>query len=144
MSKVLLISVKPEFADKILEGSKTIELRKSSPNVQCGDLIVLYSTIPVAAVVGICRVGGIIKCPPQELWELHSNQLGIDYSRYEDYYKDMSTCIGIKLEKACSLRNKLPLLNIKRIFPSFSPPQTFRYFTKTKVLRGFLACQLSV
>ena len=44
---ILLISVKPEFAEKILRGEKTIELRKSAPKkVDIEDYILIYVTSP--------------------------------------------------------------------------------------------------
>ena len=41
--RALFISIKPEFVEKIFNGTKTIELRKSVPRVKKNDLIKLES-----------------------------------------------------------------------------------------------------
>ena len=40
MSKAVLISIRPEWARKILNGSKTVEIRKTAP--KCGVPFLLY------------------------------------------------------------------------------------------------------
>ena len=42
----LIISVKPRFADPILTGEKTYELRRIKPNIKKDDRILLYVTAP--------------------------------------------------------------------------------------------------
>lgn len=138
MSKVLLISVKPEYADKIVAGEKTIELRKACPNVAKDDIVIIYSTVPVKAVIGICRVEEIIKLKPSVMWRNHKEKLGIDRKPYMAYYEDMETAVGIVLKSACRLDSKIELSSIKRLFPKFSPPQTFRYYPKNDIFRTFL------
>src|SRR5688572_8568062 len=106
MSKVLLISVKPEFAEKILNGSKTIELRKCSPSTSVGDLVILYSTVPERAIVGTCIVKEIIKKAPAQLWRSHRRFMGIDRKRYFEYFKDSNTAVGIVLTSIDKLDKK--------------------------------------
>jgi predicted transcriptional regulator len=138
MSKTLLISVKPEFANKIVTGEKTIELRKACPNVTKNDIVIIYSTLPVKAVIGICRVEEVIKLKPSTMWRNHREKLGIERKRYMAYYEETETAIGIVLKSACRLDNKIDLADIKKIFPKFSPPQTFRYYPKADIFRTFL------
>lgn len=138
MSKFLLISVKPEFADKIIAGEKTIELRKACPNVSTDDIVIIYSTVPVKAVIGICRVDEVIKMKPEAMWKFHKEKLGIEKKRYSSYYKETETAVGIVLKSACRLEKKIELSSIKKLFPTFSPPQTFRYYAKSAILRTFL------
>ena len=48
VENILLISVKPEFAKKIINGEKTIELRKSTPKrVNKDNYILIYVTSPI-------------------------------------------------------------------------------------------------
>jgi predicted transcriptional regulator len=133
MSKVLLISVKPEFAEKIFDGSKQIELRKCAPNISTGDMVIVYSTVPEKAVVGTCVVKAVITKSPAELWRKHSTKLGIDRKRYLEYFKDREKAIGIVLSSTQRLKSKIKLAEIKRSFPNFSPPQTFKYFSRKTV-----------
>lgn len=137
MNKILFISIKPEFAKKIFNGSKTIELRKSTPKVNNGDLVIIYSTTPEKAVIGICRIKSIIKTSPKQLWDQYSDKVGIDYNRYKEYYKGSKLAVGLELTSTNKLTNKISLDIIKINFPNFTPPQTYKYFDKKTIKSGF-------
>lgn len=138
MAKALLLSIKPEFAEKIFSGRKTIELRKSAPKVKKGDLIIIYSTNPVKAVIGICKVSDIIRLSPKKMWQSYKLQLGIDKKRFDAYYEKYEMAIGIKLTSICLLQSEIKLHKIKKAIPHFQPPQTFRYFDKPDVFKTYL------
>lgn len=130
MSKVIVISVKPEFAHRIFEGSKKIELRKSSPKVDSGDIVIIYSTFPEKAVIGICKIKEVIKSTPDEIWIKHSNDLGIDKDRFFQYYSGRDKAVGIMIDCVRKFKNKMSLKEIKEHIPTFSPPQTFKYYNR--------------
>lgn len=134
MSQVLLLSIKPEFVEKIFNGEKNIELRKSSPNVVSGDLVVIYSTKPVKAVIGICTVKEIIKMTPSRMWELHSKNLGIDKKRFWEYYENIDQSVGIVLTSIQKFEDHISLESLKKKNPMFQPPQTFRYYNRSLFL----------
>ncbi|AEV31101.1 hypothetical protein Oweho_0078 [Owenweeksia hongkongensis DSM 17368] len=130
MNKVIVVSIKPEFANKIFDGSKRIELRKASPTVNPGDLMIVYSTSPVMAIIGVCKIQEVIKSSPKEIWEKHSDVLGIDEVRFNDYYSRSNFAVGIVIENSRRLRSNIPLGKIREQFPKFTPPQTFKYFSR--------------
>jgi predicted transcriptional regulator len=141
MSKVLLISVKPEFAEKIFNGTKQIELRKCTPNVSTGDKVIVYSTVPEKAVLGTCIVKAVIKESPAKLWRIHSSKLGIDRKRYFEYYKNQELAIGIVLTSIEKFAHKITLDLIKKHYPKFSPPQTFKYFSQWQFEQAYKKVQ---
>jgi predicted transcriptional regulator len=128
MRKYLFISIKEVYAQRILEGTKKIELRKSKPNVSQGDYVILYCTSPVKAIVGMARVENLIVNTPEEMWQLHSHELGIDMKDYQNYYNDSDKAVGIVLSGIEKFVNTICLSQIKRVLPAFSPPQTYKYF----------------
>lgn len=138
MKNVLFISVKPEYAHKIISGEKTIELRKVAPKASENDIVIIYSTNPEKAIIGICKVASVIKLKPTTMWANHKNNLGINKKSYTDYYRDADKAVGIVLKSACKLDMQIDLSAIKQIFPKFSPPQTYRYYTKNSILRTYL------
>lgn len=133
MSKIIVISIKPEFANKIFDGSKKIELRKVAPNANPGDLMIVYSTFPEMAIIGICKIQKVIKSTPSDIWKNHADILGIDKSRFLEYYSSTNTAIGIVLECTRRFKAKISLKYLKEQFPKFSPPQTFKYFTRDQI-----------
>lgn len=130
MKKYLLVSVKQHYTDQILQGSKTIELRKSRPSVSSGDSIIIYCTSPVKAIVGVATIENVITHTPDEMWRLHSRKLGITKSDFFGYYENSDKAIGIVMSHIVRLPEQIQLSSIKQSIPTFSPPQTYRYFVK--------------
>ncbi|MBD0851866.1 ASCH domain-containing protein [Maribacter arenosus] len=139
MSKIIVISVKPEFANLIFDGSKKIELRKSRPKANPGDLMIVYSTSPEMAVLGICKIKEVLKSTPDEIWINHSEILGIDKVRFDEYYSETENAVAIVLDNVRRFKTKMPLKKVKEVFPSFTPPQTFKYFNRSFILESMKA-----
>src|SRR5690348_16037028 len=66
--RALFISVKPRYANAILEGTKTVELRRTRPNLPDGSLVILYSSTPTRAVVGWAQLTAVRVGTPLEIW----------------------------------------------------------------------------
>lgn len=135
MEKALFISIKPEFVEKIFNGSKTIELRKSAPNVKKDDTIIIYSSSPVMSVIGLCKVKEIIALSPNKLWNQYSRDLGIDKKRYFEYYDGKEIAVGIFLKDIKKIKKEISLSTLRAKFNKFHPPQTFMYFDKAAFSR---------
>ncbi|MBJ6367716.1 ASCH domain-containing protein [Snuella sedimenti] len=134
MSKIVVISLKPEFSELIFNGSKKIELRKSIPQINEEDIVVVYNTMPEKAFVGVCKIKEIITSSPEEIWSNYSQELGIDKERYFDYYLGRKKAIGLKIDSFRKFKEKITLKEIKKIIPEFTPPQTFKYFSRSMVM----------
>jgi len=126
--KYLLIAVKPEFANKIVENEKTIELRKTKPNVKAGDFLIIYSSSPVKAIIGFGLIKQVIVTTPTQMWENYSLEVGIDKERFVEYYKDKERSIGIEIENM-KLVNPISLKDIRILESNFHPPQIYRYIS---------------
>ncbi|WP_149915377.1 ASCH domain-containing protein [Sphingobacterium cavernae] len=137
MSKFLLISIHEKFVDKILSGEKTIELRKSKPNIAPGESLIIYTTKPKKAITAIAVINNIISLSPHEMWEKYSDKLGISKDDFDLYYKNSGKAIGIELINVYKLDDAIFLNAIKAIYPNFSPPQTFKYLNKFSTLKNF-------
>ncbi len=113
MRKFLFISIKPEFANKILSKKKCISFRKNKPNAKIGDYVLIYSTHPRKSVIGFAKIKNIIDCDPIEMWNNYAEYLGIDKQRYFDYYDGHKKAVGIELSDVCKLKESIPLKEIK-------------------------------
>ena len=128
MNKYLFISVKPEFANKIISNKKTIELRKLKPNVMIGDYIIIYASSPMKSVVAFGIIKNIIKTTPKIMWKNFSSSLGIDKQRFDNYYNGYQNAIGIELSEITTI-DPVHLTDLKNIDPQFHPPQLYRYIS---------------
>lgn len=95
----ILLSIKPNFVDKILAGEKYFEFRKRTLG-QCVGKIVIYSSSPVCAVVGEAEVAEILSDTPINIWNTTKNQSGIDAKFFFDYFNDKSVAYAYKLKNA--------------------------------------------
>ena len=118
-----LMSIHPEYANKILDGSKKVEFRKwMFSNVP--SIVVIYSTSPVSRVVGYFAVDGIDASDPASLWCMYKEVAGIRRRDFIDYFKDAERGIAIRVGKVHKL---LKPLQLEELIGSNRPPQSFRY-----------------
>ena len=101
------ISVRPKYADKIFDGSKTIELRRTRPSITSGDKLFVYTTSPVMELTGCCLVVKVISCTPEKLWEQAKKYAYIKEKDYWDYFHNCDTAYAIVLEKRIIQLQKL-------------------------------------
>lgn len=120
----LLLSLRPHFADAIIEGHKTIELRRTRPNVFPGTRVLLYASAPRMAVVASARVTSILEDEPANLWRDHHREVGISESGFEDYFDGAGTAYGLRLQDVTRV-NPIPLSALRAL--GVEPPQSWRY-----------------
>ena len=95
MSKILL-SIKPEFADKIISGEKKFEYRTHIPSKLINS-IVIYSTSPIGRIIGEVEVIDVISGSPSSLWERTKAESGISRAKYREYFKGRKRAYAFKL-----------------------------------------------
>lgn len=134
IKKYLFISVKPEFANKILTREKCIELRKIKPHVNSGDYVIIYASSPKKCVIGFGEIKQIIETTPEQMWEKYSKVLGIDEPRFYSYYKDKNKAIGIEIGAIKSI-NPISLDELRKIDIKFNPPQVYRYVSNEQICK---------
>jgi predicted transcriptional regulator len=128
MSRNVLLSVRPKYANKIFKRTKTVELRRVRPKrLEKGDLVLLYVTSPVKALMGAFKVDKIIEKPLKDLWRIVQKKAGITRQEFDNYYEGVSIGVGIffNVQDVQQLDNPIALDILKA--QSFQPPQGFRY-----------------
>lgn len=123
--RALLISVKPKYADAILQGIKTVELRRTRPNLPAGSLVILYSSTPTRAVVGWAHLSGVREGTPIEIWEEYGSAAAIDGPDYDAYFAGTHQAIALELNSVVAAVHPIPLDVIRSI--GIQPPQSWRY-----------------
>lgn len=119
-----LISIKPVFADLILSGIKTVEVRRRPVNLPLGTRLWIYSTLPVGAIVGYAQIAEILVDHPLLLWKSKRKQLGISFSDYERYTDGRNEVNGLVLEGAKAII-PVGLDTIRKLVGGFRPPQFY-------------------
>jgi predicted transcriptional regulator len=121
----VVLSIKPEFAYKIFDGSKKFEFRKSifkNTNVKS---VIVYASSPVQQVIGEFEIEDILNYDIQTLWELTQEYSGISEDFYYKYFADKEQGFAIKIKKTKKYRTPKCL----RADFNLLPPQSFAYLT---------------
>jgi len=134
--RTLFLSLLPEFADLILDGTKRIELRRVRPRALPGTHVVVYATSPRRAILGGCEVVDVCSGDPDEIWELHGTLAAIDRDRFDRYFVGAAQAVAIRLGNPWRLSEPLRLSVLRENWEGFNPPQSFRYVTPRDL--GFL------
>ena len=121
----ILLSIKPEYVDKIFSGSKKYEFRKHLPQKRV-DKIVIYSTDPVQKIVGEVDVLGTVSMKPSPLWETTKDAAGISREKFRFYFKGCSTAHAFKLGQAYKYDTPKVLADLG----VNSAPQSFVYIKR--------------
>jgi len=129
MRKVLLISVKPEYSQKIFTGEKKIELRKVKPSIKSGDIVVIYESSPTMALKGSVIVDSVLSETPESIWNKYNHIAGISKDKYNEYYQNHNLAYGITFNKVTEYEYPLTLKTLRKLWDGFSPPQSYRYLT---------------
>jgi predicted transcriptional regulator len=119
----VLLSIKPEFADKIFDGTKAYEFRKSIFKNTAIKKIVVYSSSPVKKVIGEFEIEDILIHDPITLWNKTKESAGISEDFFFKYFNDKTEGYAIKIKNI--KRYKKPKC-IRADF-NLAPPQSFAY-----------------
>jgi predicted transcriptional regulator len=116
------MSIKPEYADKIVSGEKKYEFRRRLAKKHV-DRIVIYSTAPVMKVIAEVEVKGTISKVPDKLWEKTKKYSGIDWIFFRNYFADKEYAHAYELGEVYVYDEPK---NLKE-FGYTNAPQSYRY-----------------
>lgn len=120
----VLLSIKPEYAEKILTGKKRYEFRKSIFKNSSVKTVVIYATMPVGKVVGEFDFDEVLSDSPQAIWAETSKYSGITKKFFNSYFDGREKAHAIKVR---SVRRYDVPVSLQEFVPSGSAPQSFRY-----------------
>lgn len=127
----VLISVHPFYAAEIAAGRKQVEFRRRWSN-QPTDVLVVYATSPVKAIVAVVEVAEVRRTSCSQLWEICKSLGGaITRARLREYMHGLDQGVALLLGRLV-----LPKRSIspQEVFGSnFVPPQSYRYLRAEEV-----------
>ncbi len=124
MSTSALLSIRPEFAEAILDGRKTYELRRRLFARDDVERIVLYASSPTQRVVGEFSVDRILALEPDKLWSMTSRVAAVPREFFDTYFEGRRLGFAVKVGKA---RRYGRPKTLKESCGLTRPPQSFCY-----------------
>ena len=126
----VLMTIRPQYVEKIMTGAKQIEVRRSNLYMETGDIIFIYSSKPASAIVGCVKVKLVERLPKDELWSKHNTKLGISLKEYDSYLKTRVFATAIHIADFKILKSPLSLQTLRHLLPGFRIPQSYLYLNR--------------
>lgn len=120
----VLLSIKPEYAKKILTGEKRYEFRKSIFKDDRVKNVVIYATKPVGMVIGEFEIEDILQDKPTSIWRITKEFSGISHDFFSSYFSGRDKAFAIKVKNPVTYQDPVDL---KSVVSNGIPPQSFCY-----------------
>lgn len=122
-NRSVILSIQPEFADKIFNHTKKYEYRKVmfSPDVK---KVYVYASDPISKIIGYFTIEDILQGSPSTVWKKTSKQSGITKKYYDEYFNGHDKAYAIKIK---STKRFKKAVDPQSIIKDFRPPQNFMY-----------------
>lgn len=121
----ILLSIKPEFAYKIISGEKIFEYRKTLFKNKDVSSIIIYATKPLGKVIGEFEIDQILSNTPKQIWDDTQKFSGITKDFFNKYFSNKEIAFAIKIKNVKEY--EVPL-ELKTFNPAIKvAPQSFCY-----------------
>ena len=120
----VLLSVRPQFAEAIVQRKKKYEVRRVIFKRKDVDRVYIYSTLPVGRITGSFEVEEVIEDTPENIWNACHDHLAVSEEDFFKYFEGSAIGFAIKIMNA--LRFDSPL-DPHSVIEDFRPPQSFCY-----------------
>lgn len=130
--RMIVLSLRPRFAEAILAGDKTVELRRTEPKIETPTLALLYAASPVRSLIGTCIITSVWSADLGDIWQRHRQEVGLPYREFQQYFKGVDKGTALALIQPQEFSRWVPLQDLRARREGFRPPQSFAYVdTKT-------------
>ncbi|MFA5881544.1 MAG: hypothetical protein WC834_05040 [Eubacteriales bacterium] len=119
----VLLSIKPEFANKIFNGLKKFEFRRLIFKRTDVEKVIVYASAPISMVIGEFEIDKILHEELPNLWNLTKKYAGITEEYFYDYFSDKNQGFAIKIKNSVKYETPYSLKSRYGI----APPQSFVY-----------------
>jgi predicted transcriptional regulator len=131
---VLLLSIRPNFADQIFNGIKKVEFRRRHPRqMELGSTVLIYASSPTCALIGFAVVFAVDEASPKAVWNKYHDVAGIDHCQFKEYFATCSRAVAIRLRKPVRFDSAISLNDLRCKWPGFHPPQQFAYLSSHRL-----------
>lgn len=125
--RMMILSLRPRFADAILSGVKTVELRRTEPKIRVPTLVLIYASTPVRALLGTCIVTSVESDRLGTIWQVHGAGSGLDHGEFLSYFEGVEAGTALSLASPSRFSRPVPLEELRSRPTGFRPPQSFCY-----------------
>jgi predicted transcriptional regulator len=128
-----LLSLRPRFAEALLDGTKTVEIRRRPVRLTPGAICLVYASSPTRALTGALAVEMVDVGEPDELWRRHSVGTGLQRCDYDAYLAGRPVACAIVVAAAVAFRTAVSLDELRLRRHAFVAPQSYRFLSVSEL-----------
>jgi len=125
-----LLSIRPEYVDRIKSGEKLYEYRKRIFKREV-ESVVIYSTMPEGKIVGEFYFDEVLEDTPKKLWDMTRENSGITQEFFMEYFNGCERAFAFKIREYKAYSKPI---NPKDIFDDFKAPQSYKYLNGIEIV----------
>ncbi|WP_314059203.1 ASCH domain-containing protein [Empedobacter brevis] len=119
----VILSIKPKYAHKILEGKKTYELRKNIFKNSEIKTVLIYASAPISKIIGEFQIDNIVHLELEELWNTVKEKAEVDRDFFDEYFETKAKGYAISIKDVKKYKNSIDISEKYGI----KAPQSFAY-----------------
>ena len=131
-----IISLKPQYAELVVSGKKSVELRNRIVRLSPGTKIWIYVTRPVGRIVAFAEVKSVVHDEPALIWKHFKKDICIEKTHFDSYTEDKERVSAVTLTAVRELPEAPTLDGIRKVVGTFHPPQ---FYARLAAESGLLA-----
>ncbi|MFC1562844.1 hypothetical protein ACFL4Z_02195 [candidate division KSB1 bacterium] len=122
----LVISFRPEYTKKILNGEKKVEIRRKFATKWKGHRISLYSSSPIQSLVGEAIIDNVIIGEPDYIWEKFNSDICGTKEEFDKYVASKNEIYAIILDDVRPFKLEIPRSQVSHLLnQDLKPPQSY-------------------
>jgi len=126
LASKLVMSMHPEYADRIFSKRKQVEFRKKFSVKWRGCKAVVYGTKPLGALMGEVTLRNVTYGSPDEIWEAFGTMGGCTREEFSGYAGNSDGVYAIELSDAIPYVSPIALAQVSHLInEDLRPPQSF-------------------
>jgi predicted transcriptional regulator len=123
----VIFSIRPQYADKIISGNKTVELRRRfATEAVIGAIAFIYSSSPARRMIGYAKIRDVRRLSVANIWRKYSTTACISKSDFDKYFAGADFGYAIELADATALETPISATELSQRF-GFRAPQSYQY-----------------
>ena len=119
----VIISIKPQYVKRILDGIKNFEYRKSVPK-QRFNRVYIYESAPTKKIVAYFKVKRIFSASPNAIWNDTFGQSGLSRKDFDSYFLGKENAYALEISELHVFKQPI---SPQKLWPEFKAPQSFCY-----------------
>ncbi|MBU1702407.1 MAG: hypothetical protein KJ970_03690 [Candidatus Eisenbacteria bacterium] len=111
----VVLSLKPVYAQLILTGRKTVEVRRRFNRKWAGKRAVLYASRPLGALIGEALIADVVSGTPSAIWNEYGKAIGCSIREYENYVTGATEISALILGEILPYISPIPLMQVSHL-----------------------------